>query len=146
MIYTYMYVWSWLCHVLWWCYCDRDRIWKMIFSLHRGCLGDDSSGRVVGVSTWCITHVWHTRVKTSMSSVYVISWFSRYKHLYICILFSKSIYSIKKHWWPLTSSWPDEVQRMFSTAHELSNVKLKPQTILWLFYTNVMTFTLLCFI
>ena len=23
---------------------------KMIFSLHRGCMGDDSSGRVVGVS------------------------------------------------------------------------------------------------
>ena len=24
---------------------------KMILSLHRGCMGDDSSGRVVGVST-----------------------------------------------------------------------------------------------
>ena len=24
---------------------------EMIFSLHRGCMGDDSSGRVVGVST-----------------------------------------------------------------------------------------------
>ena len=24
---------------------------EMIFSLHRGCTGDDSSGRVVGVST-----------------------------------------------------------------------------------------------
>ena len=24
---------------------------EMIFSLHRGCVGDDSSGRVVGVST-----------------------------------------------------------------------------------------------
>ena len=24
---------------------------EMIFSLHRGCMGDDSSGRMVGVST-----------------------------------------------------------------------------------------------
>ena len=24
---------------------------EMMFSLHRGCMGDDSSGRVVGVST-----------------------------------------------------------------------------------------------
>ena len=24
---------------------------EMIFSLHRGCMGDDSSGRVVGMST-----------------------------------------------------------------------------------------------
>ena len=24
---------------------------EMIFSLHRGCMGDDSSGKVVGVST-----------------------------------------------------------------------------------------------
>ena len=24
---------------------------EMLFSLHRGCMGDDSSGRVVGVST-----------------------------------------------------------------------------------------------
>ena len=40
-------------------------------SLHRGCLGDVSSGRVVGVSTWCITHGWHTRVNTSVGTVYV---------------------------------------------------------------------------
>ena len=32
----------------------------------------------------------------------------------------KSICIIKEHWWILTSSWPDEVQRMFSTAHEFS--------------------------
>ena len=25
----------------------------LFFSLHRGCMGVDSSGRVVGVSTWC---------------------------------------------------------------------------------------------
>ena len=41
-------------------------------SLHRGCLGDVSLGRVVGVSTWCITHGRHTRVNTSVGTVYVL--------------------------------------------------------------------------
>ena len=49
---------------------------KMIFSLHRGCMGDDSSGRVIGVSAWCIVHVWHTRVNTNVGTMYVIFWFS----------------------------------------------------------------------
>ena len=32
------------------------------------------------------------------------------------------IYSIKqKHWWTLTLSWPDEVQRTFSTARWFKN-------------------------
>ena len=30
---------------------------EMILSLHRGCMGDDSSGRMVGVSACCIAHV-----------------------------------------------------------------------------------------
>ena len=30
----------------------------------------------------------------------------------------KSICIIKEHWWTLTSSWLDEVQRMFLTTHE----------------------------
>ena len=30
---------------------------EMILSLNRGCMGDDSSGRVVGVSVRCIAHV-----------------------------------------------------------------------------------------
>ena len=39
-----------------------------------------------------------------------------YYMYYVFIL--KTIYSIKqKHWWSLTLSWPDEVQRTFSTAH-----------------------------
>ena len=37
----------------------------------------------------------------------------KYQNLCICIMFSKSICSTKEHWWSLTSSWPDEVQRMF---------------------------------
>ena len=93
---------------------------EMVLSLHRSCVGDDSSRRVVGVSVWCITHVRHTRVNTRVGSVYIIFWFSKYKNLCICILFSKSIYGIKEHWWSLTLSWPDEIQRMFSTAYEFS--------------------------
>ena len=34
-------------------------------------------------------------------------------------------------------SWPDEDQRMFSTAHEFSNVIQKPQTVLDNFYINI---------
>ena len=34
------------------------------------------------------------------------------------IIFFKSICSIKEHWWSLTLSWLNEVQRMISTAHE----------------------------
>ena len=117
---------------------------EMILLLYRGCIGDDSSRRVVGVSAWCIVHVWHTRVNTSVGTVYIIFWFLIYKNL--CILFPKSIYSIKEYCWSLTLSWPDEVQRMFSTAHELLNVKLIPQTIFMNFYKTDMTFTLLCFI
>ena len=119
---------------------------KMILSLHRDCMGDDSLRRVVGVSTWCIAYVWHTRVNTSVGSLYIIFWFSIYKNLCICILFSKAICSIKEHWWSLTLSWSDEDQRMFSIAHEFFHVKLKPKTNLWWLYTNVITFTLWHFI
>ena len=103
---------------------------EMILSLHRGCMGDDSSRRVVGVSAWCITHAWHTRVNTSLGLMYIIFWFSKYKNLCICIMFSKSICSIKEHWWSLILFWPDEDQKMISTTHELLNMKLKPQTVL----------------
>ena len=41
---------------------------------------------------------------------------------------------MKEHWWSLTLSWLDEVQRMFSTAHELLNVDLIPQTVFMSFY------------
>ena len=30
---------------------------EMIFTLHRGCMGDDSSGKVIGMSACCIAHV-----------------------------------------------------------------------------------------
>ena len=131
---VYIYVYN----DLWWWVVMRTRWWlhstmgpygrpvievaygEMILSLHRGCVRDDSSGKVVGVSAWSITHVRYTWVNTSVDSVYIILWFSKYKNPCICILFSKSIYGIKEHWWSLTLSWPDEIQRMFSTAYEFS--------------------------
>ena len=64
----------------WWCYVvlrtpmDGHVIvvayGEIILSLYRGCMGDDSSGRVIGVLAWCIAHVWHTQVNTSMGSMY----------------------------------------------------------------------------
>ena len=47
---------------------------------------------------------------------YIIFWFLIYKNLCICILLSKSICSIKEHWWSLALSWSDEVQRKFLTT------------------------------
>ena len=89
---------------------------EILFSLHRGCMGVK-----LGKSGWGVdmmspmldipgsTPVWAQRI--------LFSGFSNYKT--ICIMFSKLyMYNIKqKHWWSLTSSWPDEVQRTFSTAH-----------------------------
>ena len=86
---------------------------EMIFSLHRGCLGDDRSGRVVGVSAWYIVHVWHTRINTSVGSVYIIFLVFKYKNLCIGILISKFICSIKEHWSPLTSSCPRRFREYF---------------------------------
>ena len=70
----------------------------------------------------------------------------KYKNLCICLLVSKSICSIKEHWWFLILFWPNEVQRMFLTAHKLLNVKLIPQTVFMKFYKIDITFTLSCFI
>ena len=54
--------------------------------LHRGCLGDVSLGRVVGVSTWCITHGRHTRINTNVGTVYAFFIFNTKS---IRIMFSK---------------------------------------------------------
>ena len=82
---------------------------ETVISLHQGCLRDVSSGRVVGVLTWLITHSWHTRINTSVGTVYNIFWFSWYEINHISIMFLKPIRIIKEHWWCLTISWPDEV-------------------------------------
>ena len=62
-------------------------------AFHRGCLGDVSSGRVVGVSTWCITHGRHTRVNISVGTVYLFLTFNTNS---IRIMFWKSICIMKK--------------------------------------------------
>ena len=105
-----------------WYFHSTEAVWEMILSFHRGCIGDDSSGRVVGVSAWCIAHVWHTRVNTSVDTEYYFLVFNIYKNLSICISCSKYICSIKEHGWSLTLSWPDEDQRMLSTAHEFYDI------------------------
>ena len=95
---------------------------EIAISLHWGCLGDVSSGRVVGVSTWCITHGRHTRVNTSMGTVYVFLIFNTKIYTYYVL---KSICIMKGHWWSLTLSWPENDQGMFSTAHDVFFKEMK---------------------
>ena len=66
---------------------------ETVISLHRDCLGDVSSGRVVGVSTWYITHGRHSRVNTSVGTIYVFSIFNTNS---IRFMFWKSICIMKK--------------------------------------------------
>ena len=147
----YMYI-----MILWWWVVMRTRWWlrsttglygrlvieiayrEMILSLHRGRVGDDSLGRVVRVSAWCITYVWHIRINTNVGSVYIYIDFQHIK-IYVYVYGFKNLYVV---WWTLTLSWPDEDQRIFSIAHEFLNVKLKPQIVLWWFYTKSYNFTL----
>ena len=95
---------------------------EIVISLHRDCLRDVSLGRMVKVSTWCITHGRYTWVNTSVSTVYVFS--ILIQNLYV-ICFQRSICIMKRHWWFLTLSWPDNDQRMFSTAHDVFFKEMK---------------------
>ena len=57
----------------------------------------------------------------------------------------KSIRTIREHWWSLILSWPDKIQRMFSTAHEISNEKLNHRRFyddLYKLYDFTLIFTL----
>ena len=85
--------------------------------------GENSSGRVVGVSACYITHARHTWVNTSVGSITLFFGFYDIK-TYMYYAFKIYIYCIKEHWWSLISSWPNEVQRMFSIAHEFSKENL----------------------
>ena len=62
-------------------------------------------------------------------NVYYFLIFNISKPTYMYYVFKTYIYSIKEYWWSLTSSWPDEVQRVFFTAHGFFSVILIPQTI-----------------
>ena len=83
---------------------------EILFSLHRGCMRVDSSGRVVGMSTWC-RPCWDILGSTPVwaQCTIFLSFYNIKTYNYVL----KSICSIKEHWWSLTLSWPDEVQRMF---------------------------------
>ena len=66
-----------------------------------------------------VAHVGHTRVNTSVGSTYIIFLIFKNIKTYMYYVF-KSIHVssiIQKHWWSLILSWPDKVQRTFSTAH-----------------------------
>ena len=69
---------------------------EILLSLYRGCMEDDSSGRVVGVSAWCIAHVWHTRVNTSVGSMYIIFGFLNTK-TYVYVYWFQNLYVVEKN-------------------------------------------------
>ena len=75
------------------------------------------------MSSWCIV-MSDIPESTLVWAPYIYFLFSIYQNLCICITFSKSICSIKEHWWSLALSWSDEVQKIFSTAHERLSVKI----------------------
>ena len=63
-----------------------------------------------------VAHVGHTWINTSMGLTYLFLGFSFYKTYMYYVFKTKYIYiysMTQKHWWSLTLSWPDEVQRMF---------------------------------
>ena len=115
---------------------------EIILSLHRGCMGDDSSRRVVGVSAWCIAYVWHTQVNTSVSSIYIYFGFSRYKNLYVLCF---QIYKYDKR--TLVDS--DLVLAWWGSENVFNcpwvfKIEIKPQTILWfILYMSFMSKQLL---
>ena len=78
-----------------------------------------------------------------MGSIYVLfSDFHDIKTYIYNVL--KFICSTKEQWWSLTLSWPDKVQRIFSTAYEFYQSETKSQmTTCLLNYANVMILTLL---
>ena len=73
--------------------CDRCCLWGYYDSLHRGCCGHVSSERVIGVSSWYITHGWHTLVNTNVGTVMIFFGFHDTK-IYMYYVF-KSICIIK---------------------------------------------------
>ena len=91
---------------------------EILFSLHRGCMGDDSSGRVVGVSTCCrLCWTYPGQHQCGLNVYYFLDFITIKIYMYFVFKTIHVYNVIQKHWWSLTLSWPDEVQRTFSTAH-----------------------------
>ena len=123
MIIYVMILWGVVMRTRWWLHSTTGSYGRLVLEVAYGetiihCLGDFSLGRVVGVSTWYITHGRHTRVNTSVGTIYGIFRFYKYKSLYV--LCFENLYVLwKKHWWFLTLSWPDDIQMTFSTTHNI---------------------------
>ena len=122
IIYVYVFTWSWLRHGFYYLVILHSTMGpygrpmievaygEMLLSLHRGCMGVDSSGRVVGVSTWCRPCWTYSGQQQCELNVYCFLDFHiiniKYTHMVFKYIY---IYSIKEHWWSLTLSWLDEV-------------------------------------
>ena len=128
---------SWWCHyVTYWYKIYDDIIWwlYMIMRCHedtvmlRSTMG--SYGRHVIEVVWEIltrkkwlgcrhdaSLIFDIPGSTPMWAPYIL--FSEFQDIktYMYYVF-KSIHTIKEHWWFLILSWPDEVQRKFSTAQK----------------------------
>ena len=88
---------------------------EILFSLHRGCLGGK-----LGKSGWGVdmmSSMLDIPGSTPVWAHCILFWIFLYYIKYIYMIF-KLLHYIKEHWWSLTLSWPDEIQKMFSTAHE----------------------------
>ena len=101
------------------------------YSLHQDCMGDDSSRRVVGVSVWCIVHVRHIRVNTSLGSIYIIFLicFQDVKPMYTYNVF-KNLYVVWKNTgslWPYPGSM--RFKEWFRPPMNLLSMIMIPQTI-----------------
>ena len=84
---------------------------EILFSLHQGCMGVKlgKSGWGVGMMSPMLdipgsTPVW--------AHCILFLDFHTTLNIYIYIWFSKLLHYIKEHWWSLTMSGPNEVQRM----------------------------------
>ena len=110
IIYVYMFTWSWLRHgfVLFMVILRSTMgpyrrpmtevaYEEMLLSLHRGCMGVDSSERVVGVSTWC-RPCW-TYPGQHQCGLNVFFGFQYIKSMYMYNVFIIYIWSTKEHWW-----------------------------------------------
>ena len=87
---------------------------KILLSLYRGCMGDDSSGRMVGLSTCCCPcWTYPGQYQCGLNVYYFLGFYTIKTYMYY-VFKSIHVYSlIQKHWWSLTLSWPDEVQTIF---------------------------------
>ena len=107
---AYVYTWLWLCHGFYFTVMLHSTTGlygrpmlevaygEISLSLHQGCMGDDSSKRVVGVSACCIVHARHTRVNTRVGSITLFSNFYDIKtYMYYAFKIYIYIYMVYKN-------------------------------------------------